>query len=207
MSFEKHTQAEFQKLLKSEENILEAIAQIEDEDLKNSLVEIMVLIAIYDGELVKEERDFLIKTATHLNVSLDIDEVERRAGDYRIIVKKNIFQKTIGATKDTASKAIGVAGDVAGQAAGNARGAATAAGSKVASAFGEIRRRKKNKGAKKGTDTSTATCANCGQEVPAEYKFCPSCGQTMATEKNCVSCNEAILIEFGFCPHCGASQN
>ena len=36
--------------------------------------------------------------------------------------------------------------------------------------------------------------------------FVPSCGHSMATEKECVSCKEVILIDFGFCPHCGVSQ-
>jgi len=36
------------------------------------LVEVMVLMAVYDGELVEAERDFLIKTAAHLNVPLDM---------------------------------------------------------------------------------------------------------------------------------------
>jgi len=203
MSFEEHTQAEFQKLLKSEGNILEAIVQIEDEQLKNSLVEVMVLMAIYDGQLVEAERDFLTKTAAHLNVPLDIDEVERRAGDYRIVVEKNVFQRATGTTKDTASKAR----DVAGQAAGNVKGAATAAGGKVTGVFGKVLRRKTNEGTSKGTDTSTVICANCGKEVPVEYKFCPGCGQAVATEKNCVSCSETIPVDFSFCPHCGASQN
>ena len=203
MSFEEHTQAEFQKLLKSEGNILEAIAQIEDEELKSSLVEVMVLMAVYDGELVEAERCFLIKTAAHLNVPLDIDEVERRAGDYRIVVEKNVFQKAVGTTKDTASKAMGVAG----QTAGSVKGAATAAGSKVTGAFGKVLQRKKDEGESKGVDTSIVICANCGKEVPAEYKFCPGCGQAITTEKNCVSCSEVIPVDFSFCPHCGASQN
>ncbi len=202
MSFEEHTQAEFQKLLKSEENILEAIAQIEDEEIKSNLVEVMILMAIYDGELVEAERDFLIKTAAHLNVPLDIDEVERRAGDYRVVVEKNIFQKAADTTKDTAPKAMSVAGQMA----GNVKGAATVAGSKVTNAFGKVLRRKKDEGERKGANTSNIICANCGKEVAAGYKFCPNCGQAMATEKNCISCNKMIPVDFDFCPHCGVSQ-
>ena len=111
MSFEEHTQAEFKKLMADEGNIINAIAQIEDDEIRSSLVEVLVLMAIYDGELVEKERDFLIKTAAELNVPLDINEVERRTGDYRVVIEKNIFQKAAGSTKESASKAAGIARD------------------------------------------------------------------------------------------------
>jgi RNA polymerase subunit RPABC4/transcription elongation factor Spt4/uncharacterized tellurite resistance protein B-like protein len=193
MSFEEHTQAEFNKLMANEGNIVEAIAQIEDDEIRCSLVEVLVLMAVCDGELVEKERDFLIKTATHLNVPLDICEVERRAGDYKVVVEKTIFQKAAASTKETASKAAGIAG----QAAGNVKGATASAGGKVTSAFGNVFRRKK--------DTVTI-CVNCKNEVAAGYKFCPACGQSIATEKKCVSCDEVLPIDFSFCPHCGAAQ-
>ena len=151
MSFDEHTQSEFQKLLKNEGDILEAITQIEDDELKSSLVEVLSLMAIYDGELIESERNFLIKTATQLNVFLDIDEVEKRAQDYRVIVKKNVFHK----------------------AANNVKGAATATGSKVSGAFGKVFRRRKGTPA---PDVSNMLCSECGNEVSAEHKFCPSCG-------------------------------
>jgi RNA polymerase subunit RPABC4/transcription elongation factor Spt4/tellurite resistance protein len=194
MSFEEHTQAEFNKLMANEGNIVEAIAQIEDDEIRCSLVEVLVLMAVYDGELVEKERDFLIKTTTHLNVPLDISEVERRAGDYKVVVEKTILQKAAASTKETASKAAGIAG----QAAGNVKGATALAGGKVTSAFGNVFRRKK--------DTVTI-CVNCKNEVAAGYKFCPTCGQSIATEKKCVSCDEVLPIDFSFCPHCGAAQN
>lgn len=155
MSFEEHTKAEFQKLLKNEGHILEAITQIEDEELKSSLVEVLLLMAIYDGELVEAERDFLIKTAAQLNVFLDIDEVEKRAKDYRVIVEKNVFQK----------------------AAGNVKGATIAAGGKVSGAFGKVFRRRKDTLA---PDVSNMLCLECGNEVSAEHKFCPSCGTELS---------------------------
>jgi RNA polymerase subunit RPABC4/transcription elongation factor Spt4/tellurite resistance protein len=203
MSFEEHNQAEFSKLIASEGNILEALAQIEDDEIRRSLVEVLVLMAVYDGDLVEKERDFLIKTTTHLNVPLDISEVERRARDYKVITEKNIFQKAAGGTKETAFKAAGIAG----QAAGNVKGAATAAGSKAIGAFGSLFRSKNDKNKDTEIDSSILICTNCSQEVSAKYKFCPSCGHAMATEKSCVSCSEVISIAFGFCPHCGASQN
>jgi tellurite resistance protein len=140
MSFEEHTQAEFKKLMASEEDIIEAMAQIGADEIRSSLVEVLVLMAVYDGELVENERDFLIKTAAYLNVPLDINEVERRAGDYKIIVEKNIFQKAADRTQETASKAAGMAG----KAAGKVKGAATSAGGSVTNAVGHVFRPKKD---------------------------------------------------------------
>jgi len=203
MSFEEHTQTEFKKLMASEGSIIEAVSQIEDDEIKYSLVEVLVLMAVHDGELVKEERDFLIKTAAHLNVPLDINEIELRANDYKVIVEKNFFQKAAGSTKETVSKAAGIAGQVA----GNAKGATATAGGRVTSAFGNVFRRKKDDVSNGGTDGAIVICANCKNEVAAEYKFCPDCGQSIATEKKCISCEEVLPIDFSFCPHCGTAQD
>ena len=196
MSFDEYTQAEFKKLMANEGNIIEAIAQIEDDEIRYSLVEVLVLMAVYDGELVKEERDFLIKTAAHLNVPLDIDEVELQADDYKVIVEKNIFQKAAGSTKETASKAADIA-----------KGSAATARSKVTNAFGNAFRRKKDEVSNGETDGTVVICTNCKNEVSAGHKFCPACGQSTATEKKCVSCDEILPIDFSFCPHCGATQD
>lgn len=142
MSFEEHTQAEFKKLMADEGNIITAIAQIEDDEIRSSLVEVLVLMAIYDGKLVDKERDFLTKTAAELNVPLDINEVERRTRDYRVVMEKNIFQKAAGSTKESVSKAAGIAG----QAVGSVKGGAATAGGKVSGAFGNIFQRKKDAG-------------------------------------------------------------
>lgn len=202
MSFEEHTQTEFQKLIANEANILDAISEIEDDEVKNSLLEVMMLMALHDGELVEKEREFLLTTAAHLNVPLDIEQIERRAADYRITVGENVFDKTVRAAKETASKATSMAG----QAAGNVKGVATTAGSKVTSTFGKVFRRKKEAAPDKIEGNTGTICAGCGNNVPDEYKFCPSCGQAMSTEKECISCNAMIPVKFGFCPHCGTPQ-
>jgi tellurite resistance protein/RNA polymerase subunit RPABC4/transcription elongation factor Spt4 len=196
MSFDEYTQAEFKKLMANEGNIIEAIAQIEDDEIRYSLVEVLVLMAVYDGELVKEERDFLIKTAAHLNVPLDIDEVELQADDYKVIVEKNIFQKAAGSTKETASKAADIA-----------KGAAATARGKVTNPFGNAFRRKKDEVSNGETDGTVVICTNCKNKVSAGHKFCPACGQSTATEKKCISCDEVLPIDFSFCPHCGATQD
>ncbi|MCB8925344.1 MAG: TerB family tellurite resistance protein [Ardenticatenaceae bacterium] len=151
MAFEEHTQAEFKKLIADEDNIISAIANIEEDEVKSNLVEVLVLMAIYDGKLVEKERDFLIKAAVELNVPLDIDEVERRTEDYRTVIEKNIFQKALSNTKESVSKAAGIAG----QTTSNVKVTAVSAGSKVSGALGNVLRRTKDKGANTGADAAT----------------------------------------------------
>ena len=203
MSFDEHTQVEFQKLIAKEENILEAIGNIEDEEVRRSLLETLVLMTIYDGELAEKEREFLGNAAERLNVPLDIAEVEQRTRDYQIIVQKNVFEKTAEITGGAAAKAI----DVAGQAASDVKNTAIEAGKKVKGMFGKVLARKKEDEKKPSqSEKPTIICSKCGKEVPAGYKFCPACGQPTAAEKRCVSCSELIPIGFAFCPHCGTTQ-
>ncbi len=203
MSFDENTQAEFQKLIANEDNILEAIAKIEDEEVRLSLMETLVLMAIYDGELAEKEREFLEGVAELLNVPLDIVEVEQRTQDYQIVVRKNVFEKTAEITGSAAAKAI----NVAGQAASGVKNTVLGSGEKVKGAFGKVLARKKDNEKKPAqSEKSTIICSNCGKEVAAEYKFCPDCGQTIATEKSCTSCGELIPLDFAFCPHCGTTQ-
>jgi len=202
MSFDEHTQVEFQKLTANEDNILEAIAQIEDEEARHSLMETLVLMAIYDGELAEKEREFLGSVAKRLNVPLDIAEVEQRAQDYQIVVQKNVFEKTAEITGGAAAKAI----DAAGQAASGVKNGAVGAGEKVKGVFGKVLTHKKDEKKTVLSEKPILTCSKCGKEVTAGYKFCPACGQPTATEKRCVSCSELIPIDFAFCPHCGTTQ-
>jgi len=203
MSFDEHSQAEFQKLTASEDNILDAIADIEDVEVRRSLLETLVLMAIYDGELAEEEREFLAGVAERLNISLDMAEIEQRTQDYQIVIQKNVFEKTAGIAGGAAVKAIGVAG----QAVTSAKDAATGAGEKVKGVFGKAFTRKKDDESKPAVlGKPTITCSKCGNEVQSEYQYCPICGQPTATEKSCISCNKLIPINFAFCPNCGTSQ-
>jgi RNA polymerase subunit RPABC4/transcription elongation factor Spt4/uncharacterized tellurite resistance protein B-like protein/uncharacterized protein (DUF697 family) len=203
MSFDEHTQVEFQKLIAGEDNILEAISKIEDEEVRTSLMETLVLMTIYDGELAEKEREFLGSVAERLNVPLDIADVERRTQDYQIVVQKNVFEKTAEITGGAAAKAM----DVAGQAASGVKNTAVGASEKVKGLFGKVLARKKEDEIKPAlSEKSPITCSKCGKEVPAEYKFCPACGHPTATEKSCVSCSKLIPIDFAFCPLCGTSQ-
>jgi RNA polymerase subunit RPABC4/transcription elongation factor Spt4 len=203
MSFDEHTQAEFQKLIASEDNILDAFATIEDIEVRHSLFETLILMAVYDGELAEKELKFLEVVAGRLNISVDIADVERRAHEYQIVIQKNIFEKTAGVAGGAAIKAIGVAG----HAASSVKNTATGAGEKVKGAFGKAFTRKKDGDSKLTvSEKLTITCSKCGIDVPSEYQFCPGCGQSMATEKSCISCSKQIPIDFAFCPHCGATQ-
>jgi len=113
MSFEEHTPADFNRLLSDEQSILDAISQIEDVELRKVLIELLTLMAIYDGVLVNEEREFLMNAAEGLGVSLDIEQVEKRTKEYQVIVEKNVLEKTAGAIGSAAVTAIGTAGQAA----------------------------------------------------------------------------------------------
>lgn len=203
MSFDEHTQAEFQKLIASEDNILDALATIEDVEVRRSLMETLILMAIYDGELAEKEREFLEGVAERLSISLDMADIERRTKDYQIAIQKNVFEKTPGIAGGAAVKAIGVAG----HAANSVKGTAAGAGEAVKGVFGKAFTRKKEVESKPAvSEKSTFNCLKCGNEVPSGYKFCPNCGHPTATEKSCVSCGKPIPISCAFCPNCGTSQ-
>ena len=107
MSFTDHTQAEFQRLVDDEANLIEAAAGIEDGELRRSLMDVLALMAVCDGELAEKEREFLANIAGRLEVPLDLDEVERRTRDYRVTVKRSMAERTAGSVKDTATMAGG----------------------------------------------------------------------------------------------------
>jgi uncharacterized protein (DUF697 family) len=113
MSFDEHTPADFQRLVGDEQSILDAVSQIEDVELQKSLIELLTLMAIYDGILVNEEREFLMNAAKRLDVSLDLEQVEKRAKEYQVIVEKNVFERTAGAMGGAAVTVIGTAGQAA----------------------------------------------------------------------------------------------
>ena len=113
MSFEEHTPADFNRLVSEEHSILDAVSQIEDAELRKALIELLTLMAVYDGILANEEREFLTSAAERLGVSLDIEQVEKRAKEYQVIVEKNLLERTAGAMGGAAVAAIGMAGQAA----------------------------------------------------------------------------------------------
>ena len=113
MSFEDHNPLDFNKLIADEQSILEAISQIEDVELRKTLIELLTLMAIYDGVFVDEEREFLINAAEKLEIPLDIEQVEKRVEEYRVIVEKNMFAKAAEKVGGAVVTAIGAAGQAA----------------------------------------------------------------------------------------------
>jgi RNA polymerase subunit RPABC4/transcription elongation factor Spt4/uncharacterized protein (DUF697 family) len=170
MNFEEHTQIQFQRLTSSEKSVLEAIASIDDQEVRFALMETLILMAIYDGELAVNERAFLVEVAKRLNISIDLADIEQRSKEYQVVIPKSL----IGGMTDTVS----------------------GAGVKVKNVIGRMFSRKQ----------PSLTCTNCGKDVPADYQFCPGCGQSTATEKSCTSCDKLIPIAYDFCPHCGTTQ-
>lgn len=113
MSFEDNTPAEFQKLVNDKQNILDAVSQIEDIEVRKVVIELLTLMAIYDGILAHEEKDFLLNAAERLGVTLDIEQVEKQTKEYQVIVEKNILEKSAGAIGGAAVSSIGLAGQAA----------------------------------------------------------------------------------------------
>ncbi len=113
MSFEEDTPIDFNRLVSDEQNIFVAISQIEDPELRKALIELLTLMAVCDGLLSTEEREFLTSASERLGVSLDIEQVEKRTKEYQVIVEKNFLERTAGAMGGAAVAAIGMAGQTA----------------------------------------------------------------------------------------------
>ncbi len=53
----------------------------------------------------------------------------------------------------------------------------------------------------------TIVCASCGANVPADAKFCPSCGKSPRPAGGvCVACGASLQPGAKFCPECGKPQ-
>jgi uncharacterized tellurite resistance protein B-like protein len=113
MSFEQHAPADFNRLIRDEQNVLDAISNVEDVELRNALIELLTLMAIYDGKLADGECEFLTNAAERLGVSLDMEQVEKRAKEAQIIVRKNLLEKTGEAVGNVTVTAVGTAGQAA----------------------------------------------------------------------------------------------
>ena len=195
MSFEKHTRIEFQKLVDSEESLLEALAKIDDNEIRANLIDILILMAIYDGDLDTKERDFLIKTAQKLDLPLDIEQIEKKANEYKIDVQKSIYSKSVESMKEITAKTASAAG----QATVSIKTTIESASGKASKTIEKIRVDQKTKKLQK----LEITCRNCNNTMPGDFKFCPKCGQSTATEKTCSNCGHVVPINFSFCSNCG----
>ena len=111
--FEEHLPADFNRLASNEQSILDGVSKLEDPELRKALIELLTLMAVYDGILANEEREFLASAAERLGVSLDLEQAEKRAKEYHVIVEKNLLERTAGAMGGAAVTAIGLSGQAA----------------------------------------------------------------------------------------------
>jgi tellurite resistance protein len=103
MSFEEHSPQEFDRLVRDRDSILDAIAQVDDKETLEALVEMLVLMAIYDGAVVPDERDWLLCVAERACVPIDMAEVEARAKEYEVVVKETMVTKATELASDAAA--------------------------------------------------------------------------------------------------------
>ncbi|MBZ0097547.1 MAG: TerB family tellurite resistance protein, partial [Taibaiella sp.] len=116
MSFDEHSQADYQRILASESNVLQAVNQLDDPILSQTLLDALILMAVCDGKLADEERAFLQNVATQLQVEIDLAIIEEQTREYRTTINKGFVQKS----KDVAKNFVG-----------RVKNAAQATGSKV----------------------------------------------------------------------------
>ncbi|MDQ7026985.1 MAG: TerB family tellurite resistance protein [Anaerolineae bacterium] len=111
MSFDEHERRDFQKLVDNEDNILIAIRELEDDAASQTLLDLLVLMAAFDGKVADEERQFLEKVSNSLGIPIDIEVLEAQATEYRIQKSNskwnavvNATSSSLGAVKDNVSK-------------------------------------------------------------------------------------------------------
>ena len=49
-------------------------------------------------------------------------------------------------------------------------------------------------------------CKSCGMTLPADSRFCSSCGQAVNFELRCNECGNVLAMGAKFCSNCGARQ-
>ena len=67
------------------------------------MVELLTLMAIYDGAVVPEERDWLLCVAERACVSIDMAEVEARAKEYEVVVRETVVTKATELASEAAA--------------------------------------------------------------------------------------------------------
>lgn len=62
----------------------------------------------------------------------------------------------------------------------------------------------KKLGQEQWRETIRATCPSCGEPLPGNTKFCPSCGAAVKQTVFCGQCGAKLTPGTKFCPDCGA---
>jgi tellurite resistance protein len=93
MTFDEYQQKDFQDLINHEDDLLTAIGKIEDKYAAETFMELLILMAIYDGKIVEAERMFLEKVAETLQVDLDTQALEQRMQEYQVDYSDKHWQK------------------------------------------------------------------------------------------------------------------
>lgn len=109
MSLVEGASGEIDALASDEGELFHRASTLEPE-LRATLVELIVLMAIYDGAVTAEERLFLAKASQQLGIPLDLLTIERRAAEYHAIIEKNFFEEKATAAGDAVVGALGAAG-------------------------------------------------------------------------------------------------
>ena len=111
MTFGEHSKEEFQRLIEHEDDLLDTIRQIDDKYAAETFMELIILMAIYDGKITDTEREFLEKVADILQIDIDVQSLDERAQEYQIDYGDGhwrkiaeITSKTLSSTKDTGQK-------------------------------------------------------------------------------------------------------
>ncbi len=58
-------------------------------------------------------------------------------------------------------------------------------------------------GGKAPAAPAMTNCEECGQDIPADAKFCPQCGHQQVVFQKCGNCGKNITPGANFCPRCG----
>jgi hypothetical protein len=123
MSVEEHEPDEIERLLRDERGVLDAMAQIEDQETRADLIRVLELMAVYDGELADKERAYLSRAADCLGVPFDEARLADLESQYRQVVRKGFWDQAWKKAGEAAARAKGGAAHT-GQHVGEAVGAA-----------------------------------------------------------------------------------
>ena len=55
---------------------------------------------------------------------------------------------------------------------------------------------------RKTVDSAVDRCAQCGETIQRDHKYCPNCGQSRARRILC-ECGDDLRSDWSFCPSCG----